>query len=270
MAADVDSRMYGAGALEDPSAPSVPQKRMSQTPQTPYRFNNDELRVLRQCNVESFYQRCLPLGTLLGLGAYFGVKSGYLRPSPRFGPSPKVFVGVTLGYFIGKFSYQSKCAEKLMHLPNSPLGEMLRMRKKKGGGFQDTLSLDSGFSSLPSFSNMNSLDTYSDVAPIHDLDLDRPMNEGLDDSFRPAFDTPVLEEEILPPSGTPTPPTTYEELRRKNREEYEQKKTKQYRGVTGQDDVPSLIRQRPPQDSVPQPPASWSKEKNKYGDVWEE
>jgi hypothetical protein len=41
-----------------------------------YRFSNEEMRVLRQCNRDSFYQRCLPLATMLGVGTYFGVKSG--------------------------------------------------------------------------------------------------------------------------------------------------------------------------------------------------
>ena len=41
-----------------------------------------------------------------------------------------------MGYFLGKFSYQSKCAEMLMRLPNSQLGEALRQKKLKGG-FQE-------------------------------------------------------------------------------------------------------------------------------------
>lgn len=41
-------------------------------------------------------------------------------------------VGVLIGYFLGKFSYQNKCAEKIMQLPNSKLAEMLKMKKKGG------------------------------------------------------------------------------------------------------------------------------------------
>jgi hypothetical protein len=41
-----------------------------------YRFSNEEMRVLRQCNRDSFYQRCLPLATILGVGTYYGVQSG--------------------------------------------------------------------------------------------------------------------------------------------------------------------------------------------------
>lgn len=60
--------------------------------------------------------------------------------SPKYGPIPKVVLGVVVGYFAGKFSYQGKCAEKIMRLPNSQLGEMLRKRRK--GGFSEGFSMD--------------------------------------------------------------------------------------------------------------------------------
>lgn len=62
--------------------------------------------------------------------------TGYLKPSVRFGAGPKMFVASIIGYFIGKMSYQRKCAEKLMALPNSHIGEMLRQRKGQMG-FQE-------------------------------------------------------------------------------------------------------------------------------------
>ena len=63
---------------------------------------------------------------------------GFVKGSLKWGPWPKVALGATLGYFIGKISYQKKCAEKLMTLPNSPLAEVLRQRKAKSkGGFQE-------------------------------------------------------------------------------------------------------------------------------------
>lgn len=89
----------------------------------------------------------------MGLGAYYGVHSGtshcvllkisifklywivgYLKPSVRYGATPKIVVSVILGYFIGKMSYQRKCAEKLMQLPDSKLGEILRRRKHAASG----------------------------------------------------------------------------------------------------------------------------------------
>ena len=66
---------------------------------------------------------------------FLNSNAGYLKPSVKWGPWPKVAWAVTAGYFIGKFAYQGKCAEKLMALPNSPIAEALRQRKGKGGGF---------------------------------------------------------------------------------------------------------------------------------------
>lgn len=55
---------------------------------------------------------------------------GYLKANPRFGPYPKVALAVIVGYFVGKLSYQQRCAEKLMALPNSYIGQLLRDRKE--------------------------------------------------------------------------------------------------------------------------------------------
>jgi len=62
--------------------------------------------------------------------------AGYLRSHSRWAATPKVTVAATVGYFSGKFSYQSKCAKMLMGLPNSQLGEALCQKKLKGG-FQE-------------------------------------------------------------------------------------------------------------------------------------
>ena len=63
------------------------------------------------------------------------IVTGYLKSNPRWGASVKVTIAAILGFFLGKMSYQSKCAEMIMALPTSPLGEMLRQRKR--GGFQE-------------------------------------------------------------------------------------------------------------------------------------
>ncbi|XP_069701206.1 OCIA domain-containing protein 1 isoform X2 [Periplaneta americana] len=235
------------------------------SPKDQYRFSNEELRVLRQCNRDSFFQRCIPIASILGIGTYYGVHSGYLKPHARWGAAPKVTVAVIVGYFLGKFSYQSKCTEMIMQLPNSKLAEMLRQRKRQGG-FQESITMDPGFP-MPSFAET---ETYSDVGPHHDLDTDRPYNEGLDDSHRPTLDSPSFEEDSSLPPGTQHRSATYEELRRKNREEYEQKKTKPFRGITTPEDIPTAVHPRgPPPDSTPSPPPTWNQEKNRYGDVWE-
>lgn len=227
-----------------------------------YKFSAEELRVLRDCNRESFFQRCLPLSGLLGGGIYYAVRTGALTAHPKYGAAPKVVVAVVVGYFVGKFSYQSKCAEKLMLLPNSPIGEMLRQRKK--GGFQE--SLEPGFGpsiSLAPFSGMNPADTYRDIPPKNSLDMDmsRPDLGGLDDSHRPSVDNPIYEEEMPPVQKNAT---SYEELRKQNREDYQQKRIGNYRAPTEPQQQQSSATAPAPPEREPELPRA----QNKYGDKW--
>ncbi|XP_022198058.2 OCIA domain-containing protein 1 [Nilaparvata lugens] len=261
-----------------------------------YQFSREELQVLNRCNKESFYQRCLPFSTVMGLATSYAIKSGYLKPSPYMGSVPKVAAAVIIGYFLGKISYQAKCAEMMMRLPNSELAEMLRNKRQgKGGGSTPTelLTLDSGFGSgnFPSFSTSKD-DIYSDVdmRPIADLDMERPHNEGLNDSFRPSLDYTALEDDSLP-EVKQGPPVNYDDLRRKNREEYAQKGNA-YRSQQQQPlqrPASPILDQGSPLDPGSQPPPpssptggqdyfpsrlktygpSTGGEKNKYGDVWE-
>lgn len=219
------------------------------------------MRVLQECNRESFYQRCLPFSTILGVGTFMGVKSGFFQPSAKFGPTPKVLGAVVIGYFLGKISYQAKCAEKLMAVPDSKIGAMLRSRKY--GGQTDSLimedhELEKAVSSMPES------EKYSDISAKNqlDMDLDRPLFPGLDD-YRPNFDdVRIGDDAFLPPSGSRT--TSYDELRRRNREEFEQKRTKAYRGVMTPEEVPSglKVEDQSPLDKKENPPM------NIYGDIW--
>ncbi|KAF5289660.1 hypothetical protein FQR65_LT11777 [Abscondita terminalis] len=232
------------------SLPSQPQRGLK--PQ--YQFTAEEMRVLKDCNRESFFQRSLPLCTLLSGGIYYGVKSGFLKGHPKYGAVPKIVAGVVIGYLAGKFSYQRKCAEKLMMLPNSPIGEMLRQRRK--GQLRETLEPGYGPGmSLSPFSSVT--DSYSDIKPNFDLDIPRPDVHGLDDSFRPSVDNPIYDEE-MPPAQKHT--TTYEELRKQNRDEYQQKRISNYR----QSDPRSSSTVSP--QAVPE---SSVQHKNKYGDLLE-
>lgn len=236
-------------------------------PNTVYKFSPEELRVLRECNKESFYQRCLPFSAFLATSTYLGVKNGFLRPNVKFGATPKVAVAVVVGYFLGKFSYQKKCAEKLMQLPNSRLGEALRQKRR--GTSQDTF--DTGMS-LSAFGNIPKSEMYSDLNPNNSLDLDtnRPENPGLDDYYRPSLDNPVFEEEEeMPPVQKYT--TTYEELRKKNREEYQQRRMGNFKDFPNTNISPSTSQY--PNDSHSKDKELDSIEspktpRNKYGDVW--
>lgn len=60
--------------------------------------------------------------------------SGYLKRNLKWGPWPKVLFGGMFGYMLGKYSYQAICAERLMQLPNSEIGRVLRERRGKSNG----------------------------------------------------------------------------------------------------------------------------------------
>lgn len=44
-----------------------------------YKYNAEEMKALNECAMESFFQRSLPLATILGIGTHFAVKNGYLQ-----------------------------------------------------------------------------------------------------------------------------------------------------------------------------------------------
>lgn len=143
--------------------------------------------MLRECNSESFWQRSLPLSSSMGFATWYCIKNGILPGNVKFGAGPKVFVAIACGYFLGKFSYQSKCAEKIMQLPDSRLADALRRKKK--GEFFENIRPDGSLTMAP-FSGTT--DVYTDENLKHpekfnnslDMDLDRPFNSGLDDTYR--------------------------------------------------------------------------------------
>lgn len=87
---------------------------------------DDEKRVFRECNQESFYYRSLPFSTAAMTITQLLISRGFLTPSPRFGSLPKVAFAGLIGYIGGKISYTKICQEKFKNIENSPLGEALR------------------------------------------------------------------------------------------------------------------------------------------------
>ncbi|XP_037714658.1 OCIA domain-containing protein 1 [Drosophila subpulchrella] len=238
-------------------------------PLADYQFSAEEVKALRECNTESFFQRSLPFGTGLGLLAYFGVKNGYLQGHGKYGAVPKVVMGVILGYFVGKFSYQQKCAEKIMRLPNSHLGELLRQRRQ-GGGVISSITPDENLGrafTLAPFTP-SSADVYSDEAikPTRStaLNLDtesRPTMAGLDDIYRPTLDSASMMDTELPLEPA-KPGQSYEDLRRRNREDYSKHQQSPYSRPY---EPPAPVQQRPAEPSARNEPAG---RKNQYGDSW--
>ncbi|XP_053961974.1 OCIA domain-containing protein 1 [Anastrepha ludens] len=256
------------------------EQSAQQHPLANYQFTAEELKALRECNSESFFQRSLPLGTALGVGAYLAVKNGFLQPNFKYGAVPKVMVGVIIGYFVGKFSYQQKCAEKLMRLPNSRLGELLKQRRENGG-VMSRLSPDQGMGLGLALSPFNSTganvneDQANEFARSNALNLDvesRPSIAGLDDIYRPSLDNPTTFYETEVPIDQAKHGMSYEELRKKNREEFEKKQQNPFSRPLPPN-APVVIREKEPSktpfSSEFNPPSTSTKNhKNKYGDTW--
>jgi len=228
-----------------------------------YKFSAEEVRVLKECNSESFYYRSLPISSALMVSAHLAVRAGYLKPNARFGSGVKVIGAGLFGYFVGKFSYQRHCEEKILKLPNSQLAEMLRRRR--GLTTADSTQPDQGFG--PTWGAPCTQQRSSSL----DLDSDRNTEyQGLDDSQRPTVDTPdrpFVEEE--PPKLS----TSYEDLRRKNRDEYAAKQL----GTAYRREQQSQTRDQPQQGAYSEQlrvpsrnRTSTETKKTKYGDEWAE
>lgn len=223
-----------------------------------FQFSAEELAVLRECDIESLVQRSIPLGIVMGVGTWAACQRGFLKPT---GATAKVVSACIAGYFLGKLSYQSKCAEKVMRLPNSQLAEVLRRKRK--GEFFEKFTPDGGLSLAP-FSSAAEFYT-DDHLKSHqqnslDMDLDRPANSGLDDTFRPSLDNPDRNFNDNLPLDPPKSSTSYEELRRRNREDYNNRMQQPFRQPAPRDEAPIINRAQPERE-----PGSV---KNQYGDVW--
>ncbi|CAF4743185.1 unnamed protein product [Pieris macdunnoughi] len=214
-----------------------------------YEFSPDELKALEECDKESFYQRCLPFSTLFATVTYAAVKYGHFKPNPRFGAFPKVTLAVIVGYFLGKLSYQQACAEKLMALPGSYIGQLLRERKE--GKFSATRA-----PAPPTMFGAAPGDIYSDAGPGNSLDLDTDRPLFSEDSFNATseFGKP-LEPELSPAR----PVQSYDELRRRNRGEYNDARQDPYKVDPNSAPVVTRPSPRPANPSVT----------NKYGDEME-
>ncbi|XP_060102274.1 OCIA domain-containing protein 1 [Heteronotia binoei] len=224
----------------------------------------DERRVFRECNQESFWYRSVPLSAISVLVTQVLIKKGVLTTHSRFGALPKLVFAGLCGYIGGKLSYMKACQEKFKKLENSPLGEVLRQRKVS----PEYYSQKRDFSNVPSSSpfetppaagpppsSMYSGDnrgmeySKSNYEPVP---FSSSMNEstptGITDSV-PQEPGPLLE------ASPKRKGITYDELRSRNRELYEA-------GITQKSELPP----KSSQERV----SKKEVKVNKYGDAWED
>lgn len=96
-----------------------------------------------------------------------------------------------------------------------------------------------------------------------DMDVSRPSMSGLDDAFRPNLDNAITNFDDNLPVEPPRYGTSYDELRRKNREDYQRQMNQPAASQRPQTQPPA--QQEFYQRDVP---IGRADQKNKYGDVW--
>ncbi|XP_034059264.1 OCIA domain-containing protein 1-like [Gymnodraco acuticeps] len=210
----------------------------------------EEKRVFKECAQESFWYRSVPFSVLSMGFTQALVFKGALTPHPKFGSIPKVVFAGVCAYFAGKMSYMSTCQEKFKSLENSPLGEALRkgLRPQVSKGPQSEMS-DPDTQSFDTMFQATEAPSHAPVAQGYDYNSESPVLMDKADDFS-APGSYIEDEEPR------KKPILYEDLRGKNRENFE---------VT----LTHKALHKPSPDREPGRPRKDMK-KNIYGDSWEE
>ncbi|KAK7930009.1 hypothetical protein WMY93_006404 [Mugilogobius chulae] len=220
---------------------------------------DEERKVFRECNQESFWYRSVPFSVVSMAITQALVARGSLSASPRFGSLPKVAFAGFCGYLAGKMSYMKTCQEKFKRLENSPLGEALRQRSGQPLQYSKAPQSEIGDAdtSMMSSDAMFQSDSQNHTS-VQNKDYgygynpEQPMLEKQDDDLSLSGQSYLEEEEPR------RKPILYEDLRLKNRENYEVTLTQ--KAETLMKPTPQRESERPIKDV----------KKNIYGDTWEE
>ncbi|XP_023679182.1 OCIA domain-containing protein 1 [Paramormyrops kingsleyae] len=235
-----------------------------------YVLTEDEKRILKECNQESFRYRSGPIAVLSMAATHMLIARGFLTASPRFGSLPKMAFAGICGFMAGKISYMKTCQEKLKNLENSPLGEALRQRQH--GQFASRNQSEPGPPDQPAFEpvfqpsvdlpgtpeSFQSSSSYSEI-PTYDTYQPAPFSSTLSESAPTGVSDHISAQATNLPNEEEEPKRRrirYEELRSRNRENYE---------VIMNQKAEAAI--KPTAEKVP--PKKEAK-KNIYGDAWEE
>jgi len=219
----------------------------------------DEKRVFKECNREAFMFRAVPFSVVSMAITQALIARGTLAASPRFGSLPKVAFAAICGYMAGKLSYMNVCQEKFKRLENSPLGEALRKRSalplQRPQGDQSELSDPNAPSFEPMFQPPESSSQISHLRRDQGYSDEPSLQPGRADDINPPVQS-YMEDDEEPRKKV----ILYEDLRTKNRENYE---------VTLTQKAETLLKSTPerePDRSLPRKEVK----KNIYGDSWEE
>jgi hypothetical protein len=221
----------------------------------------EELQVLKECNSESFWFRCVPLGITFIATTQLLVSRGILQANPRYGALFKNMAAGLAAFVVGKMSYQSKCREKIMSLENSSLADSLRKKRAWSDNISDTDAYASHDAAV---------DSNQVRAPrrIEVSDGSQVEHKGLDENLRPSMDRDVYRRP-REDAEQKSDKITFDQLRSRNRTELDRRigptpsapdrSTQRNDIQTGRDTTSSI---GPIRDS--------SARRNKYGDIIDE
>lgn len=182
----------------------------------------DEIKALKECNKESFWYRCLPAGVVCVTTTQLLTSRGILTPHPKYGALLKNIAAATVAYFMGKLSYQEECRQKIMRLENSPLAEAMRRGKRGAGLFSEgALETTPGLAYQQQVEGPVAAQPMGDQAAVDINSDDNIQAKGLDDTFRPSTDSSEGLLRSQPQDANTF--TSYEDLRRQNRVQFEQR-----------------------------------------------
>ncbi|KAK3774681.1 hypothetical protein RRG08_035107 [Elysia crispata] len=229
-------------------------------------LTDEERQVMKECERDSFYKRALPISFGCMIGAQGMVRSGYWSAHPRFGAFPKMIITGGIGYFIGKIMYLPVCQQKILEkLPHSNLANAIRKSK--------------GIPQPESFFSADADGLEDGSRAKTKLPDDYSTPEGLDDRNRPSIDREVKVEND---DKEEKKSITYDDLRRRNRQEYEDnlaKRPSKSPGSPSYKDSPFMPQQPWPDKTKPgsrtevevddgSPPSSQSPSKRKRTNIW--
>ncbi|XP_076026385.1 OCIA domain-containing protein 1-like [Genypterus blacodes] len=232
--------------------PEKRQRRAQVPVDANYIPTDEERAVFAECSRESLWFRSVPF-SMAAVGVTQAlITKGILTRSPRFGSIPKLGFAGFCGFLAGQMSYVKTCREKFNRLENSPIAETFRMRK----GLPPQTSQGSPSELSNQNTQSESMFQPADHAQTSDYDYnaEQSMQMGRADDFSPPSSAQSYVEEEEPRKKA----ILYEDLRLKNRENYE---------VTLTQKAESGIKLSPERE--PQRPKKEAK-KNIYGDAWEE
>ncbi|KAL4635428.1 OCIA domain-containing protein 1 [Arapaima gigas] len=260
-------------------SPQQPQPPIPSPREQAYVLTEEEKKVLLECNRESLLYRAGPLAILSIVVTRGLISRGKLVVSPTFGSLPKMAFAGVCGYMMGKISYLKTCQEKLKNLKDSPLGEALRQGRGRSpypqfipqnksesgpegqstfepiykGAFQDSGMFQERPDSFSEPSNFSS-NSYSD-SDYQGIPFSSALSESAPSG--PSDDLnlqapPFPSEDEGPRKRT----IRYEELRTRNRENYEVVMNQKAEAAVR----PHVEKTAPPREV----------KTNIYGDAWEE